>query len=103
MVVAVVVVEVVEELTVSFLLCKDSREWLLSLTFDLDPMCPLCWANGLEMPLAGLCAADFETTGASDVGILGKEEGFGVDLGKVFADFVGVLDVFLDTGVLVVD
>lgn len=55
------------------------------------------------MPLAGLCAADFDTTGARDDDILGKEEGFGVDLGNVFADFFRVLDVFLDTGVPVVD
>ncbi len=39
-------------------------------------MCPLCWANVLVMPLAGLSTADFDTIGASEVGVLGNEEGF---------------------------
>lgn len=38
----VVVVEVLEELTTSLLLCNDSKEWLLSLAFDMNIMCPLC-------------------------------------------------------------
>lgn len=91
MVVVVFVVEAVEEQNVSRLRCKDSSEWLLHLTFDLEMMCPLCCANVPVMPLAGLWTADFDTIGASEVGVLGKEVGFGVDLGKVFGAFVGVL------------
>lgn len=81
MVVVVFVVEAVEELNVSRLRCKDSREWLLHLTFDLEIICPLCCPNVPVMPLAGLWTADFDTIGASEVGVLGKEEGFGIDLG----------------------
>lgn len=95
MVVVVLVVEAVEEQHFSRLLCKDSREWLLHLTLDLERMCPLCCANGLVMPLARLWIADFDTTGASEVAVLGKEEGLDIDLGKVFAAFVGVLESLL--------
>lgn len=48
------------------------------------------------MPLAaGLCTADLETTGARDA-VLGKEVGLGVDLGKVFEDFVVLPEVFFE-------
>lgn len=88
------VVEAVEEQNASRLRCKDSSEWLLHLTFDLEMMCPLCCANVLVMPLAGLWTEDFDTVGASEVDVLGKEEGFCIDLGKVFGAFEGVLKVF---------
>lgn len=93
--VVVVVVEVIEWHTVSRLLCKDSREWLLPGPFDRDKMCPLCWLKGPYVPLAGVCAADLETTGARD-DVLGKEVGLGVDLGKVFADFDVLPEAFLE-------
>lgn len=88
MVVVVFVVEAAEEQNVSRLRCKDSSEWLLHLAFDLEMMCPLCCGNVLVMPLAGLWTADFDTIGASEVVVLGNEEGFGIDLGKVFGAFV---------------